>query len=220
MAERMSSRAGSNRPDKAQFRAVVREIVNLQQERDSASAAVMHRFKAAKKAGFNTKALQKAIAARQEDPEVVAQEMADQIEYLHWSGVKIPGVQADLFADGERPTVDGLSEKERAEEERWTAEQKGYATGRAGGDRTGTNPYEAGSELYVEFDKGFLRGMEAIAREMGPDAAKPNKEKKLDRGPGRRSKDKGAENGPPKEDAAAAAGGEPAADGTDPGTVH
>lgn len=199
MAEKMSTRAGSNRPDKALFRATVREIVELQQERDSLSSAVMQRFKRAKKAGFNTKALQKAIAARQEDPETVAQEMADQVEYLHWSGVNVPGFQPDMFDSGQRPTVDGLSEKERAEEERWAAAQNGYATGRAGGDRVGANPHPAGSELYVSFDKGFLRGMEHIAREMGPDAGKP-KEQKAGPGRGNRSKDKGAENGPPKGD--------------------
>lgn len=213
MADKMTSKAGSNRPDKALFRATVRDIVLLTQERESAASAVMHRFKQAKKAGFNTKALQKAIAARQEDPEVVAQEMSDQIEYLHWSGVKIPGFQPDLFADGERPTVDGLTEQERAEEERFTAEQKGYATGRAGGHRTDTNPYETGSENHVEFDKGWLRGQAAIAREMGPDAGKP-KERKAERPAGGARRKRGNPEDRPNE------AGEKADGGEGEGTVH
>lgn len=212
MAERLSTKAGSNRPDKAQFRATVREIVLLKQEAESAQSAVMHRFKNAKKAGFNLNALRKAIAAREEDPEIVAQEMSDQIEYLWWSGVKVPGFQPDLFADGERPTVDGLSEKERAEEDMWQAEQRGYQTGRAGGDRFGANSHPPGSELHVAFDTGYLRGMAAIAREMGPDAGKATKEKNAQapRSGGRRRKTGNAEDGPPADPPA----------GDDKGAVH
>lgn len=218
MADKMMSKAGSNRPDKALFRATVRNLVLLQQERDSANSAVMHGFKQAKKAGFNTKALQKAIAARQEDPEVVAQEMSDQIEYLHWSGVKIPGFQPDLFADGERPTVDGLTEKEREEEALWTAEQLGYATGRAGGKRVETNPHPAGSPLYVQYDNGWVRGQTAIAREMGPDAGKAAKEKKAERPAGGARRKRGNPEDKPTEEA----GGEKTEGGEtgDAGTVH
>lgn len=216
MAERMSTRAGANRPGKAQFLATIREIVELQQERDSAQSAVMARFKAAKKAGFNTKALQKAIQARQEDPDTVAAEMSDMIEYLHYSGVKVPGFQPDLFASGERPTVDGLSEKEREEEALWSAKQAGYASGRAGGNRQ-DNPHPQGSPFYVEWDKGWIRGQEHIAREMGPDGGKPNAEKKAatPKAGGRKAKGGNPEDGPPKQEAK-----QPAAEADGNGSVH
>jgi uncharacterized protein (UPF0335 family) len=174
MAERLN--AGSNRPTKAQFRATVREIIELQQERDSANAAVLHRFKAAKKAGFNVKALANAIAARQKDPDVVASEVYDMVEYMHWSGIRISGLQFDLFDADERATMDGLSEKERAEDALWSAGQQGYHAGRAGDHRTASNPHAPGSELYVAWDAGYMRGQEHIAREMGPDALKKPRE--------------------------------------------
>jgi uncharacterized protein (UPF0335 family) len=202
MAERMSAstRAGANRPGKAEYLATAREIIELQQDRDSAHSAVMARFKAAKKAGFNTKALKDAIASREQDAAVVASEMSDRIEYLHYMGIKVPGFQPDLFAGGERPTADGLSEKEREDEALWTAKQAGYATGRAGGGR-GDNPHLQGSQHYVEWDKGYQRGQEHIAREMGPDARKPNTEKKADtpKAGGRRAKAGNPEDGPPPE---------------------
>jgi len=195
MADRLTPKAGagagSNRPDLSMFRTVVREIVVLEQERDSATSAYMNKFKAAKKAGFNTKALAKAIAARREDADVVAANLEDQLLYMAWSGISVRGFQPDMFDD--RPTVDGLTEKERLEETIFDAEQAGYATGRAGGDRVGANAHPAGSERHVAFDKGFLRGMGAIAREMAP----PTEVKKV--AAGRKKKGGNAENGPPKE---------------------
>lgn len=202
MAERLTKKT-DNQPTKGDFQALVREMVILRQEQRSAVSAIRNRLKKAKGDGFDIKTLGEVLALREQDPEIVAMQMEKKLLYLGWSGIEV-GTQLDMF--DARPTVDGLTEKERIAETLFTAEQAGYQAGRAGASRTDGNPHTPGSELYDAHDQGWIRGQTHIAREMTPkDAPKPAK-------PGRKKKAGNPEDGPPKGDEAGA--------GDEDGTVH
>lgn len=203
MAERLIDTKGSNAPGKAQFDAVMREIILARQKAETAQAYLRNAFNRAKNQGFDLRAVKAVLAMRDRDPVELEAEQATLHRYMRWSGLPV-GTQMEMFSTGETGEAakaaedDGLSDEDRRAASLFQAEQAGYFSGRRGGDRTGDNPNKPGSEEYVEFDKGFLRGVEAIALEMAP----KDKPKKRGR-PAKKAKAGNPEDGPPKDDAPA-----------------
>lgn len=200
MAERLIDPKGSNGPGKAQFEAAVREIVLARQKAETAQAVLRNAFNRAKNMGFDLKVMKVVLAMRDRDPVELETEMEVQRRYMQWAGLPV-GTQLEMFSTKETGQAekeaqdDGLSDEDRRAARVFQAEQAGYFCGRRAGDRTGENPHKPGSEEYVEFDKGFLRGMEAIALEMAPKDA-PKK-----RGRPRKASAGNPEDGPPKDEA-------------------
>ena len=203
MAERLIDTKGSNAPGKAQFDAVMREIILARQKAETAQAYLRNAFNRAKNQGFDLRAVKAVLAMRDRDPVELEAEQATLHRYMRWSGLPV-GTQLEMFAAGETGEAakaaedDGLSDEDRRAAALFQAEQAGYRCGRRGGDRTGENPHRPGAEEFVEFEKGYHRGVEAIAMEMAPKDA-PKKRGR----PAKKAKGGNPEDGPPKDDAPA-----------------
>jgi uncharacterized protein (UPF0335 family) len=212
MAERLIDTKGSNGPGREQFEAAVREIVVARQKAETAQAVLRNAFKRAQNQGFDLKQLKVVLAMRDRDPVELEQEMAVQRRYMLWAGLPV-GTQMEMFGAGETGQAereaqeDGLSDTARQAKANFEAEQRGYACGRRGGDMRGENPFPAGAEEFVEFERGFWRGQEAIAMEMVPKDAPKRRGR-----PPKKAKEGNPEDGPPQDDDGAGAG--------DAGTVH
>lgn len=83
--------------------------------------------------------------------------------------------QSELFPEG--PADDEATVKAQAKWREEQAEDQGYQSGRAGGDR-GNNPFPVGSPHAASWDRGWGLGQKAIADEMGPEGKKPKQGKR------------------------------------------
>lgn len=209
MAERLIDTKGSNGPGKAQFEAVIREIIPARQKAKTAQAVLRNAFNRANNMGFDLKQLKVVLAMRDRDPVEMEAEQVTLHRYMRWSGLPV-GTQMEMFSDQETGKAakeaedDGLSDEDRRAAAIFHAEQAGYYCGRRGGQRVDENPHKPGSEEYVAFDQGYMRGQEAIALEMAP------KDTPKKRGPGkkpggRKAKGGNPEDGPPADEAATGA---------------
>lgn len=186
MATRLSKekQALSNGPTKGQFLAAMRDVALRDAEiatKNGSRRRALRRYKAE---GIDTDALLATLRKRHQDPDVLREKLAKEQQYCDWAGLPLfksavdAGAAVDPFSD--------LTDIERAEHLRWEADQAGHATGRAGGDRF-ANKHMAGTETYVAWDNGYLRGQAEIAEEMGPDwkkkEAKANKRAGGEAGP-------------------------------------
>lgn len=137
-------------------------------------------------AGMNRRAWAMALRGlKASDPEGVVAMYRDAIRYM--TLLRLPITAEDLFG-GALPQV---ANSTRVGMDIWDAQDSGHKVGRAGGDRA-ENPYEAGSELHVEWDAWWIKGQESIAREMGPDTELPASA----RTPRKRGRPPGAKNKP------------------------
>ena len=213
MADRLIDRKGSNAPGRAQFEAAIREIILARQKAETAQAHLRNAFKRADAMGFDTKQIKEVLKMRDRDPVELEQDMAVRKQYAIWMGLPL-GAQLEMFTEKETgeaakaAEADGLSDEDRHAKEMFEAEQRGYYAGRRGDKLPDGNPFQAGTEAFTEFERGYWRGQEAIAMEMAPKDAP----KKRGRPPKKAKDGATAEDGPPKDEAPA---GEPA-----PETVH
>jgi ribosome modulation factor len=129
---------------------------------EEANGVLRNIVKRAKSDGVNTTAMINAVKASKLDPEVVAQDLRDQIRYMGL--IHIPLTQASLF-EGFDTTI---SQQTQREDDLWDAEDAGYKAGRHG-VRIEECPYTPGTELHVHWLEWWNKGQAAIARELGPD---------------------------------------------------
>lgn len=118
-------------------------------------------LKTAKSAGINQRQLIAVMNDRKKDADAVVVEMRDYVRYAGLVGIKL--AQLDLFPLG---NVNAVSDEEAAEQTEWEIEQAGLAAGKSGASRA-DNRYPAGSPEFVAWDKGYLRGQQAIAATLG-----------------------------------------------------
>lgn len=213
MADRLINTQGSNAPGRAQFEAALREIILARQKAETYQAHLRNAFKRADAMGFDTKQIKEVLKMRDRDPVELEAEMKVRAQYAQWAGVPV-GSQLEMFSadqTGEAQAAqeaDGLTDEERHAKDMFEAEQRGYYAGKRGDKLPDANPFKAGEEAFVEFERGYWRGQEAIALEMAPKDAPKRRGR-----PPKKAKDGAtAEDGPPKDEAPA---GEPA-----PETVH
>lgn len=182
MAERLSSAPpGSNlTPDT--FVEGFLELMRLKRAVDEATGKYRAARKRLEGQGADLKALALVEGWRKLDADEVEQRLRKSLQYAAWLSMPI-GSQPSLFADLPH---DKPGEKMRAEQARWAAEEAGYMSGKAGGDRNEDNPYPPGTENHVAWDEGWVRGQAAIAEGMRP-SRKP-KQARGERRPSRRGR--------------------------------
>jgi hypothetical protein len=172
-AKPAKAKAGHNQPpafDKATFLEFRRQATHTLRALEEAQSAHQHVLKKCKAAGGSPKALMKAIRAAR-DPDAAKLELEAEIRYRNWIGLPV-GTQSSLFGE-ESPDEDShLSEGDKLEELIFQAGEAGYRQGRLAAHRSDSNTFPPGTETHVAYDKGWLRGQESIAAEMGPNVKK------------------------------------------------
>lgn len=129
---------------------------------DEENGVLRNIVKRAKADGMPIKPMIAAVAASKLDPDEVIRELRDTVELMTIK--RIPIAREDLFNwDVE------LTDKTRAEDDLWDAEDAGYRAGR-GGNTLGDCPYPPGSELHVGWTREWHTGEAAIGRELGGNA--------------------------------------------------
>lgn len=123
-------------------------------------------LKDAKKAGCNSTAIAKALAARFLDEDTLVIELREELKMLDLSGV-VPRIVDKILArlDIEEPT--------RNEQHQMTVDRAfdgGCFDGRSGMPRD-ANGFAPGTEQWDAWERGWLMGQAAIAAEMVPEAA-------------------------------------------------
>jgi ribosome modulation factor len=118
-------------------------------------------IKRAKADGVNTKAMIETVKLTRLDPEVVAQDLKDQLRYMQI--IRIPLTAEDLLAGWDAE----VSSRQSREDDLWDADDKGYRAGR-NADDIGSVPYDD-AERAQHWTAAWHKGQAAIARELGPD---------------------------------------------------
>jgi hypothetical protein len=112
--------------------------------------------------GYDVKAMRSAIKYKRLDTGAAVSNLQATVRYSGLLGV--PVSPETLFGD-----VDfAVSEKTQHGNDLWDAEESGYKSGR-GGVKITENPYHAGSELFVHWEKFWHKGQAALAMTLGPD---------------------------------------------------
>lgn len=164
MADKLSEEAKGSNITKGQFLAWMRRAAGAKRAAEEASSAYRLILKNAKKDGINQKQLVAALAARSQDPDVLAIERRDFDMYMGFMGMPIGG-QAGLFP--EPKPDDSTTPAEDHDQQVWDAEEAGYKAGRQAAKRD-TNPHDPGTELNQTWDGQWIRGQAFIASQMGP----------------------------------------------------
>ena len=146
-------------------RQLYREAVIARVELDKASGVYRAVLKRAKTDGVNVTAMVAAIVARSKDPDEVMMNLRDTIHMM--AVTHMPTIQTDLFGMMVEPKV---SEEEVTKHDNFRAKDDGHFNGAGGKPREG-NPHHPGSEIFVEWDKGWLEGQAVLAQ--GPKLVTP-----------------------------------------------
>jgi hypothetical protein len=120
-------------------------------------------LKDAKKAGVDSNAITKTLAARFQDEEVLVLQLREELKMLDLGGV-VPNVVDKILAriDIQEPTA---NEQHQTTLDR--AYDEGALAGRSGDPRD-SNQFNPGTDLHDSWDRGYLAGQRAIADEMVP----------------------------------------------------
>ncbi len=137
-------------------------------ELEEASGAHRAVVKKAKAAGVNPNAILAALRAKRKEETVIAQELRDYVRALHVNRVTISA--NDVYGGWETPAP-------TPEDDAYDAEQRGYQAGTGNGLRE-DNPFAAGSEQHAEWDRGWRKGQEALAKQLGDNAKAANPSRK------------------------------------------
>jgi hypothetical protein len=151
----------SNLPNPDALADWMRQYRTQRRKCDEENGALRNIVKRAKADGVNTKAMISACASTKLDPEQVAADMRDEVYYK--TVLRIP-ITAEVVFGGWQPSV---TERTRAQDDEWDAQDKGYAAGKQGVPIE-DSPYPPGTELHQQWSTFWHRGQEAIARTLGP----------------------------------------------------
>lgn len=167
MAQALAAAAGNLTPDT--FVSLYLELRGFKRALDEANAKYRAHRKKMEGAGVNLKglALVEQFAKLEEDE--VETRMKSALRYSAWLQMPL-GAQGKLFEDPGQQDAPG--QKVSQELSLAEAEESGYQAGKRGDDR-GENPHDAGTEIQVAWDKGWIRGQRQIAEGM----AKPRRSK-------------------------------------------
>ena len=164
MAEKLTPPTGHNsEAGKGQFLAFFREAGAAKRELEELQGKYRSILKRAKSEGVNTKQLVAAMALRKQDPDDVAKDQRDLVNYMRWIGLPI-GSQAELFGDGDAD--ENTTDTEDYAQRLWEVHEAGYAAGK-NGQKPEDNPHEAGSEFHQTWAMALGKGQEA-ARFINP----------------------------------------------------
>lgn len=152
------------------------EVRDLKREHKEIGMRLARAKKAAKSDGVDLDALAALEKLVKLDDDEAALQMRNTMRYLRFLGKPL-GTQLD-WIDAVAATPQP-NDKSANEHRVWQAEQDGYAAGRAGRGRD-DNPYDAGAETFVAFDKGYTRGQKVLADKLGENAkaAEPRRSRK------------------------------------------
>lgn len=115
--------------------------------------------KKAKAAGCKTSVLLEVLREKKQDLDQVNIDLKDKLYYRDILGMPVD--QKYLFGS---PKV---SAEVREQVTIQDAEAAGFIAGKSGADR-GDNRHPAGSAMFAAWDRGYLKGQEVIAKQMGP----------------------------------------------------
>ena len=139
------------------------EVNKAQRDIDEATGRRRAILKRSKADGVKNDILLSVIKMKKQDEDEVRARLRDVLRYAKVIVPHIKLGQADLF-DGvdDRP----LNTKAQGASQDWTANERGYETGLAGGSMDDC-VFAAGTEGRVHFEQGFWRGQAVIADRMG-----------------------------------------------------
>jgi uncharacterized protein (UPF0335 family) len=144
-----------------------RKIRELKDEQAELSAAIARAKKAAKGDGIDLEAVALLERLAKIDNDELQLRMRKLFVYSDW--IQMP---LAAFAEGLQPPAP--KEEANAEFELWQVKQNGLDAGRTGSKRE-ENPYDAGTEKHVAWDKAWARGFKSVqgqrARELARNAA-------------------------------------------------
>jgi uncharacterized protein (UPF0335 family) len=144
-----------------------RKIRELKDEQAELSAAIARAKKAAKGDGIDLEAVALLERLCKMDDDELQLRMRKLFVYSDW--IKMPLAE---YAEGITPPAP--KQETNAEFDLWQVQQNGLAAGKTG-TRREDNPYDAGSEKHVAWDKAWGKGFRSIqgqrARELAKNAA-------------------------------------------------
>jgi len=159
VAKRLTEAGGNGPPvvDPETERNFMRKIISAQQDIDTYVAIKRNVLKAAQKAGCNTKAMQKAITAK--DNLTLPDAVQDIKDYIrHLAQLNMPVMQVELFGESAEQQI---SEQRTQDERTWDAGQAGYNAGKAG-RAIDECPHLQGTEEDAEWRRQWHRGQEHL----------------------------------------------------------
>ena len=153
---------------------IAAELASAQREIDKATGRKRSILKRFKDHGGDLDAIALVRRLAKRDPDERLALMGNVRKYAAWESVILwePDGQAAINLDDlERPSPTAMAMKEAAD-----AYEVGYAGGKARTDPEGC-PYDAGTEAFVEWKKGYRAGQETIAEQMGKNSRLANQSK-------------------------------------------
>jgi ribosome modulation factor len=139
----------------------MREYRTQRRKCDEENGVLRNIVKRAKADGVNTKSMIAAVAATKQDPDQVSADTRDTIYYM--SVLRIPVSEEAVFSGWQA----SVTERTRAQDDEWDAQDKGYRAGQAGVPIEDC-PYPPGTELHQQWSQFWNRGQAALARTLGP----------------------------------------------------
>src|SRR5208283_943020 len=140
----------------------IRECALAKRAVEEASGRHRAKLKAAKADGVDPKLVAWAVTqVKRRDALDVALELRGMVRVANLLGVS---AMMDSIFDGWSPGINSAAQHQQG---LFDAEDSGYQAGKQGTSRS-DNPEIAGTEAFVEWDKGWIAGQAAIAASMGP----------------------------------------------------
>ncbi len=158
-----SAPAEQHGPSDATFFKHFRLVSEAKTQLEEMQGIYRSRLKAAKTDGIMQGELIGAMAARRKQPDEVVLRLKTRIRYLTLLEAIPRGTQLGMFSG---PNVAPAEAEAHSE---WQAAEQGYTAGRTG-KSTNDNPHKAGSAQHAAWGRGFLKGQESIANQMGANA--------------------------------------------------
>jgi hypothetical protein len=121
-------------------------------------------LKAAKLDGVNQGQMIAVMADRKRDTDRVEADLRDRLRMMRL--FDMPTTQIELlFGAVAGPNVSAAAADEHDE---WSADEAGYEASVKGGQQRSDNPHPAGTLAFAGWDKGWHRGQEKLASDLGP----------------------------------------------------
>jgi hypothetical protein len=167
MARKPKAAVGHNSggPTKGDILAADTELMEAARESKEAAARLGAVKKRLGKSGIDVAEVVALQKLRSQDEAARLAKEATKRRYASWMNVNLTddGAQEPDADEGE-----ATSSEEQAHRES-LAGDAGYRCGRLGTDRHAGNTYPQGTPMFDAFDRGWLRGQESLAMELGPD---------------------------------------------------